>query len=175
MSLASIGIYVLMLVMKVVEVSIGTLRIVLITRGERVLGAFLGFIEVLLWIILVSTVLKDVSSDPVKVVVYAAGFALGNYAGSFIEEKLGIGNVRVEAIVLEEDGKALAGQIRDKGYAVTVMEGQGMNYKRNVLLMNIRRKDCESVVSLIKNLQQNVVITMNDIKPVYGGFGVLKR
>lgn len=174
-TMASIGFYFLMLIMKVVEVSIGTLRIVLITRGERVFGAFLGFIEVMIWIILVSTVLSDISDDPIKVVVYAAGFGLGNYVGSFIEEKLGIGNVRVEAIVMEEHGNELAGRIREKGYAVTVMEGQGMNYSRNVLLMNIRRKDCESVVSMIKALQENVVITMNDIKPVYGGYGILKR
>lgn len=171
----AIGVYALMLLMKVVEVSIGTLRIVLITRGERVLGAFLGFLEVLIWIILVSTVLTDISSDPIKVVVYAAGFGLGNYVGSILEEKLSIGNVRVEAIVLEEHGEELAIRIREKGYAVTILEGKGMNYDRKVLLMNIRRKDCQGVVGMIKSIQGNVVITMNDIKPVYGGYGILKR
>ncbi len=175
MNAVAIGVYALMLLMKVVEVSIGTLRIVLITRGERVLGAFLGFLEVLIWIILVSTVLTDISSDPIKVVVYAAGFGLGNYVGSILEEKLGIGNVRVEAIVLEEHGEELATKIREKGYAVTILEGKGMNYDRNVLLMNIRRKDCQGVVGMIKSIQGNVVITMNDIKPVYGGYGILKR
>ena len=52
-------IYFLILAAKIVEISIGTTRIVLITRGERGLGAILGFFEVLIWLVLVSTVLKD--------------------------------------------------------------------------------------------------------------------
>lgn len=175
MSMVSFGFYIMMFVMKVVEVSIATLRIVLITRGERVFGAFLGFVEVIIWIFLVSTVLSDISSDPIKVVVYAAGFGFGNYVGSRIEEKLGIGNVRVEAIVMEEHGEELAKRIREKGYAVTIIEGRGMNFNRKVLIMNIRRKDHQCVVAMIKEMQENVVITINDIKPVYGGYGILKR
>ncbi len=167
--------YLAILITKIIEVSIGVTRIVLITRGERALGAFLGFIEVIIWIVLVSTVLVNVTEDPIKVVVYAAGFALGNYVGSLLEQKLGIGNVRVEVIVKEDHGKQLADRIREKGYAVTVLTGKGMSFDRNVLLMNIRRKDYSSVVGMIKKLQENVVITVNDIKPVYGGYGTLKR
>ena len=171
----NILLYLVILIVKIIEVSIGTIRIVLITRGERVFGACLGFIEVVIWIVLVSTVLNDVTGDPIKVVVYAVGFALGNYVGSVVEEKLGIGNIRIEAIVREIDGGDLADKIRKKGYAVTVLDGKGMNYDRNVLLMNIKRKDYVNVVNMIKAVQENVVITINDIKPIYGGHGILKR
>lgn len=167
--------YFAILAFKVIEVSVGTMRIVLITRGERLLGAILGFIEVGIWITVVSTVLSDIQSDPIKAIVYAAGFALGNYTGSLLEQKLGIGTVRVEAIVMQEHGDELAKSLRADGYAVTVMEGQGMNYNRHILLMNIKRKNCQDIVKAIKRCQENVVITINDIKPVYGGYGVLKR
>lgn len=167
--------YLVILVSKMIEVSIGTTRIVLITRGERVLGALLGFVEVIIWVALVSTVLSDLSSDPFKVVVYAAGFGLGNFTGSLLEQRLGIGNVRVEAIVLEIHGQKLAEDIRKKGYAVTIIDGKGMNHDRNVLLMNIKRKDYDTVVQMIQAYQENVVITITDIKPVYGGYGILKR
>lgn len=167
--------YIVILLAKVLEVSIGTTRIVLITRGERVIGACLGFVEVLIWIVLVSTVLNNVTDDPVKVVVYALGFALGNYVGSIVEQRLGIGNVRIEAIVLEIHGEELANAIRSKGYAVTIIAGHGMNYERSVLLMNIKRKDYQNVIKLIRAVQENVVITINDIKPVYGGYGILKK
>ncbi len=168
-------IYAGILIAKIIEISIGTTRIVLITRGERVLGAILGFFEVLLWVFLVSTVLKDITNDPIKVVIYALGFALGNYFGSILEQKLGIGNVRVEAIVKQVHGQDLAKKIRDKGYAVTVVEGQGMNYARHVLIMNISRKKHEEVVEMIKGLQYNVVITVTDIKPAFGGYGMLRK
>lgn len=167
--------YVIILVGKVIEVSIGTTRIVLITRGERALGAFLGFFEVTIWVCLVSSVLSNLNDDPIKIGIYALGFALGNYVGSIIEERLAIGTVRVEAIVKQKDGEELANKIREKGYAVTVMDGKGMNFDRNILLMNINRKKHREVVKMIRENQDNVVITINDIKPVYGGYGVLKR
>lgn len=171
----NILLYLVILIMKMIEVSIGVTRIVLITRGERFIGACLGFVEVIIWVGLVSTVLTNISDDPIKVVVYAAGFALGNYAGSMFEQRLGIGTVRVEAIVMEEDGQELVNQIRSKGFAVTVIEGKGMNFKRQVLLMNIKRKNYTNVVKMIREHQDNVVITINDIRPVYGGYGILKR
>ncbi|MEX1378333.1 MAG: DUF5698 domain-containing protein [Eubacteriales bacterium] len=168
-------IYLLILCAKVVEISIGVTRIVLITRGERLLGAILGFFEVLIWVMLVSTVLRDIINDPVKVVIYALGFAIGNYVGSMVEQKLGIGNVRIEAIVKEVHGQDLVKKIRAHGYAVTVIEGEGMNHSRNVLVMNIPRKNYMEVVNMIKNMQYNVVITVTDIKPVFGGYGMLRR
>jgi len=168
-------IYFLILAAKIVEISIGTTRIVLITRGERGLGAILGFFEVLIWLVLVSTVLKDIANDPIKAVVYALGFALGNYLGSIFEEKLGIGNVRIEAIVKEVHGEELARSIRNEGYAVTVMEGKGMNYTRNVLIMNIPRKNHKKVVKMIREMQDNVVITVTDIKPAFGGYWMMKK
>lgn len=168
-------IYFVIFLLKVIEVSIGTTRIVLITRGERLLGACLGFIEVVIWIFIVSTVLQDISSDPIKAVVYSIGFAVGNFVGSLLEEKLAIGNVRVEAIVMDNQGEYIANEIRNEGYAVTVLTGKGMSFDRKVLLMNIKRKDYSHVVEMIKSVQENVVITINDIKPVYGGHGILKK
>ena len=168
-------IYIFILVFKVIEVSIGTTRIVLITRGERVLGAIIGVVEVLIWIALVSTVLSNVTEDPIKVVVYAIGFGIGNYVGSLFEQKLGIGNVRLEVIISKENGELITCILRDQGFAVTVIEGKGMSCDRNILLMNIRRKNHHEVIELIKGLHENVVITINDVRPVYGGYGVLKR
>lgn len=60
----NILLYTAILLLKIVEVSIGTMRIVLITRGERIYGALLGFIEVILWVTIISTVLKNVTDDP---------------------------------------------------------------------------------------------------------------
>ena len=76
-----------------------TLRIVLITKDERTKGAIIGFFEVILWVILVSTVLTNITADPTKVVVYALGFAVGNFVGSKFENYLAIGTTNIEAIV----------------------------------------------------------------------------
>lgn len=168
-------IYICIFIAKTIEVSMGTTRMVLITRGERLFGAILGFFEVILWVILVSTVLTNVTEDPIKVVVYALGFAAGNYVGSLFEQYLGIGNVRIEVIVMNHHGYELVDKIRSNGYAVTVIEAKGMQCERQVLIMNIKRKNYIKVVDMIKQFQGDSVITINDIKPIYGGYGLIKK
>ena len=171
----TIVLYLIILVGKMIEVTMATTRIVLITKGEKLKGAIIGFFEVIIWAILIANVLKDITADPIKLVIYSIGFSLGNYLGTTFEQKLGFGTVRIESIVKEEHGATLARELRNNGFAVTVIEGQGKDYKRNVLIMHIKRKRTEEAVSLIKNLQGNVVITVNEIKPVYGGYGILKK
>jgi uncharacterized protein YebE (UPF0316 family) len=167
--------YLIVFFAKIIEVSLMTIRVVLITRGERLIGAIIGFFEVIIWIIIVSKVLSDISSDPFKIIAYAGGFAVGNYVGSWIEEKLGIGMAEVQAIVLKEHGKGLAEAIREQNFAVTVVEGQGKNFPRNILFMYVRRKRIKGLVGLIQNNQVNAVITISEAKPVYGGFKMLRK
>lgn len=167
--------YVMILVLKTIEVSMATLRIVLITKDERLKGAFIGFFEVVLWVILVSTVLTNITEDPVKILVYAFGFAIGNFVGSLLENKLAIGNTNIEAIVKKEHGKQLSILLRQMGLAVTAVEAYGMNNKREILYMHVPRKKVKETVALIKSFQHNVVITVNDIKPVYGGYRIIRK
>jgi uncharacterized protein YebE (UPF0316 family) len=168
-------IYLLILIVKIFEITLSTTRIVLITKGERLKGAVIGFVEVIIWVILVSTVLVDVSNDPIKVFIYALGFALGNYIGSMVEEKIGIGTARVEIIVKEEHGGELVDNIRQHGFGVTLLQGEGMNYRRNVLISHIKRKRSKEFIDIVRSYQDNVVITISEIKPIYGGYGILKR
>lgn len=166
--------YVAILLAKVAEVALMTVRVVLITKGERKIGALIGFVEVLLWIYIVGAVLKDISADPIKAVVYAIGFSLGNYYGSKLEEKLGIGSSEVKAIVQDEHGPELVDHLRKQGFAVTVVEGKGKNFARHVLFMYVKRKRVKEVVDHLTSVQENVVITVSDTKPVYGGYLVRK-
>ncbi len=103
-------------------------------------------------------------------VVYALGFALGNYFGSKLEERLGIGVSEIKAIVKAEHGPEAVGHLRDQGYAVTVVEGQGKELERHILFMYVKRKRVKAVVEQLTQVQQNVVITVSDTKPVYGGY-----
>jgi len=168
-------IYGFILVFKTIEVSMATLRIVLITKDERLKGAIIGFFEVMIWVILVSTVLTNITQDPIKVVIYALGFAIGNYSGSKIENFIAIGTSNIEAIVLKEHGKQLSRDLRAHGFAVTAVNAYGMNSEREILYIHLPRKKVREAVALIKSLQTNVVITINDIKPIYGGYRMLRK
>lgn len=167
--------YLFILIAKIVEVSLMTVRVVLITKGERKIGALIAFFEVSIWVTLVSTVLSNVTEDPLKVVVYALGFSLGNYLGSRIEEKIGIGLSEVQIIVKQEHGTELASKLREDGYAVTVLEGEGKNLPRNILILFIQRRRTKWLIRRVNEIQDNAVITIKDTKPVYGGYGMLRK
>lgn len=168
-------VYAFILVAKILEVSLSTIRIVLITKGERLIGAVIGFFEVLLWVFVASSVIKDIATDPFKGVVYALGFGIGNYVGSWIEEKIGLGLSEVQVIVKEEHGNELAEKLRLENYAVTLIRGEGKNFDRYILLMFVARKKVPEVIRQIRTVQDNAVITVSDTKPIYGGYGILKK
>lgn len=168
-------IYALILFAKIVEVSLGTVRTVLITKGERKIGAAIGFFEVLLWMYIAANVLTNITSDPLKAVFYALGFALGNYFGSMIEEFIGIGLSEIVVIVKDEHGGPLSEYLRRKNFAVTMVEGIGMSKSRRMLFLFTQRKRVKEAVTLIKEKQANAVITVSETKPLYGGYGLLRK
>lgn len=166
--------YFLILFAKIIEVSLMTLRIVFITKGERKIGAIVAFVEVTMWIFIVTFVMNDLMADPFKAVFYALGFAIGNYIGSLVEEKIGMGLSQVQIIVKEEHGKQLADDLRDEGFAVTLVHGEGKNFERNILFMYVKRKRVKLLLETVKSCQENAVITVMDTKPLYGGYGIRK-
>jgi uncharacterized protein YebE (UPF0316 family) len=174
-SIHPIVLYILIFVVKSFEVSLATVRIVLITKGERLKGATIGFFEVIIWVVIAATVLTNVTDDPFKVVVYAAAFALGNFSGSKIEGKMALGTVNIEAIVKKIHGKKLSIELREMGFAVTAVDAYGRDDRKEILYMHIPRKRTQEIIDVIKSYQKDVVITVNDIRPVYGGHGILRK
>lgn len=166
--------YLLIFFAKVIEVSLMTVRIVLITKGERKIGAIIAFLEVVLWLVIVTNVLDNLMDDPAKAVFYALGFAVGNYMGSLLEQKLGIGLSQVQIIVKAECGIELAQALRNEGYAVTLVLGEGKNFERYILFMYVKRKRVKHLLEIAKNNQNDAVITVMDTKPLHGGFGIRK-
>ncbi len=105
---------------RVMDVSLGTLRIIFIARGRRKVAPLLGFFEVLIWIVVVSQVIQNLHS-PLAFVAYAAGFATGNYVGMWIEDKLAIGTLVVRVIVAQEAAQLMK-RLHDAGYGVTSVD-----------------------------------------------------
>ncbi len=173
--MSGIVLYLLIFIVKVFEVSLATLRIVLITKDERIKGAAIGFFEVIIWVLVVSAVLQNITEDPFKIVVYALGFAVGNYVGSLLENKLAIGVTNIEVIAHKNHGKRLAKHLRGNGLAVTSVNAYGMNDKREILYLHVPRKQVKQTVNKIRTFQEDVVITINDIKPVYGGYKLHRK
>lgn len=156
---------------KILEVTVSTIRIVLINRGERVKGTFIAFFEVLLWLLITGTVLTGFQDDWLRVLVFALAFACGNYLGSWMEDKLAFGLCSVQVIVPDgEESRKLASELRANNFAVTQICGKGKDGERELMLLHIKRKRILQAVGIIRQSLENAVIVVNDAKVVYGGF-----
>lgn len=167
--------YILIFALKYIEVAISTFRIVIVTKGERAKGSVIAFFEVVIWVFVAGIVLVDILEDPIKIIIYAAAFAIGNYSGSLLEERLALGTINMQAIVDRKNGVLLAQKIRDYGLAVTTVEGMGRDQKRTILYLHIPRKKVKTTIHYIKSEYPPAVITIHEIRPIYGGYHGIRK
>lgn len=172
---SNIWVYFAIFSLKFIEVTVSTLRIVIVTKGERLKGAFIAFFEVMLWVYVASLVISGITEDPIKIIIYGAAFASGNYLGSTLEEKLALGTINLQAIVSLAHGKKLVAYIRDRGYAVTSVKGEGLESEKMILYMHTPRKKVKTLMSLLREQDPSIVITIHEIRPVYGGFRNIRK
>jgi len=160
--------YLLIFFSRVVDVSLATLRTLMIVRGRRLQAALIGFFEVIIYIIALKKVVSTLD-NPFSLLAYALGFATGNYVGSFIEEKMAIGCITVQVIAKNDTGQ-LQEVLRNQGFGVTVIEGMGKKGKRNILNIILRRKDLPSLMENVKNIDEDAFIAVMDARTTYGGY-----
>ena len=165
---------ILVFLAKIVEVSLTTVRTVLITRGEKLYASMIAFVETFIWLVIIGTVLVGINEHPLRMVAYALGFACGNYIGCVLEDKLALGLMTINAIVSEKDGEALADILRAENVGVTLVEAEGLKEEKKMLILHVKRKRKCKIVKLIQNSGISAVISLMDTKTVYGGYGLRK-
>lgn len=168
--MTNVLIYLAIFAAKLVEVSLSTVRNVLVNRGEKLRGAIIGFFEVLIWIVVVSNVLDSLTEDPLKAIIYCLAFACGNYVGVIIEGKLALGTACIQAVVSEAQKDELSAALREKGFGVTIIQGQGMEQTVDVLMIYLKRKCVEEAIELIRQYGPTSMITVNDVRSLRNGF-----
>ena len=169
-TLISVLTYVAIFLAKMLEVTIATLRNVLINRGIKLLGAFIGFFEILIWVIVVNNVLSTLTDDPLKVVVYCLAFACGNYLGVTLESKMAIGISCLQAMVPGGRKDEVSALMYAHGYAATFIQAQGAATTVDILVMYLKRKKVPEVIALIRDHYPDVLITVNDVRQLKNGF-----
>jgi uncharacterized protein YebE (UPF0316 family) len=167
----SIWVYLFIFFGKILEVSVSTVRLVLINRGERTKGSILAFFDILLWVLITGTVLAGFQSDWIRLIIFAAAFSIGNFLGSWIEDKLAFGLSSVQVIVPEcEETEAVTETLRARGFAVTVLHGEGKDGKRKILMLHLKRKKIPQAMQTVRFYLKDAMIVINDAKNIFGGY-----
>jgi len=152
---------------RIIDVSLGTIRILFIARGIQTLAAILGFFEVFIWLFVISGIMKNLSS-PFYFVFYAAGFAAGNYVGIAIERHLYVGKVALR-VITREKADALLAHFKAKGFGITVVDAEGAQGPVKILYSIIQRRDLKMAIDEIKRFNPNAFYSIEDVRVVSEG------
>ncbi len=152
---------------RISDVTIGTIRIILVSRGKRNVAPFLGFFEVLIWIVVIGQLVQNLGSVT-SYLGYAAGFAAGNFIGMYIEDKLAMGSVIVR-VFMPEHGDELVTLLRSAGYGVTRFDGEGANGSVTMIFTIIKRKALKNVIYIIHSINPKAFYSIEDVRSIEAG------
>ena len=158
---------ILIFIARVADVSLGTLRIVFISQGKKKLAPLVGFFEIMIWLLAIGQIFSDLTNF-IYYFAYAGGFAMGNYLGLIIEQKISIGLLNLQLIV-KENPDELIKALKEKGYGLTTMTAEGTKGIVRLVLLVIKRKNLPKVLNIIRSINPKAFISIEQVSSVKGG------
>ena len=152
---------------RICDVTLGTIRVIFISKGVKYLAPIIGFFEVIIWLLAIGQVMNNLTNI-VAYIAYGAGFALGTFIGMLIEEKISIGLLSVR-IITKEDPAELMQYLRSQKYGVTSIDGEGATGRVKMVFTIIKRQDLGQVVGIIKEFHPNAFYSVEEVKSVAEG------
>lgn len=155
---------------RILDVSLGTIRTILLIKGHKFISSLVGFIEVAIWFAIVREALSTDDFNLWTLFAYSGGFAVGTYIGALISERFIKGNFNVQ-IITKKDQKIID-LIRENGYAVSVIDVKGKDEDKNkqMLFIEINKNNFDSLQKLVKKLDEKAFIVVNETKLVQNGY-----
>lgn len=152
----------LIMMARIVDVSLDTIRVIMVAKGYRNLAPFVGFFQSLIWLITITRIMANLDNW-FTYIGYATGFGLGTYVGMILEGKLALGYELVR-VITKRDAHDLIGGLREKGYLVTTVPGMGRDGEVGVLYIIIKRRVLREVVGVIQEYNPNAFYTIEDMR-----------
>jgi len=157
----------LIFVMRLCDVSIGTVRLILLTRGKKYYAALLGFFEVMIFILAIGQVIQN-DLSMWNVLAYCAGFAAGNIVGATLEERIALGFSCVR-VFTRDRGTELSAALRQADFGVTQMLGRGREGRVYVVETAVRRRDVPYVHRIATQMDGNAFVMVDQCRSVFQG------
>jgi len=149
---------------RIVDVTIGTLRIIFVSKGMKKLAPVMGFFEVIIWLLAITQIMQNLS-NVINYLAYGLGFALGNYVGMYLEEKISLG-YRIMRIITRRSAAELKEWLGNSNYRFTIVDGVSDWGDVNLIYVPLRRRDVPEVVNNVKRYNPHAFYTLEDIKTV---------
>jgi len=152
---------------RIVDVTLGTIRIIYISRGMKILAPIFGFFEILIWLLAIGQIMQNLS-NPLYYIAYALGFSAGNVAGIFVEERLAVGRV-ILRIITQRDATQLIDYLRSSGYGVTTVAAEGAKGPVELIFTVIDRGKIQAVIDSVHTFNPRAFYSIEDVRSVKEG------
>ena len=160
---------------KIVEITIQSLKTCMMVKGQRLKAAGLGFVECIIWGLVISTLIGSLGDDLLLLIFYCIGYATGLFLGSTIENKIALGTSNLELIASDESTEKITAYLKENDRGYTVFEGHGSKKKMNMIFVVLPRKETPQVLKEIrKSCDNKVFVAVSEVSKYAGGYGMVK-
>lgn len=158
----------LIFISRIMDVSIGTVRLIFVSKGFKYLAPLLGFFEVTIWLVAISQIMQHLN-NVMCYIAYGSGFAMGNYFGIVLEEKMSIGTVLIR-VMPKFSTEELVKHLREKHFAVTTVDVEGREGKVKMLMSIINRVHANEFIDIVNKYNPRAFYSIEDINTVKEGY-----
>jgi len=160
---------------KVIEITIQSLKTCMMVKGQRLKAAMLGFVECMIWGLVISTIISTLGDNLFLLLFYCVGYATGLFLGSTIEGKIALGTSNLQLIANDESTKLIITYLRQNKRGYTIFSGRGSTDRMNMILIVLPRREMKRVLREIRKLCNNrVFVVASDVSKYAGGYGLVK-
>lgn len=152
---------------RIIDVSLGTLRIIFVSKGEKYLAPIIGFFEVFIWVVIISQILTR-ANDLVAYLSYAAGYASGNYIGILLEQRIAYGIVLCR-IYTQKNGMELVQILNKMNFGATMTQGKGSTNEVYIIETVIDRNQMKTLEKSLTGFDQNIFYVVEDVRTRQNG------
>lgn len=158
---------ILIFLSRIADQSIGTLRLIFLSKGFRIIAPVLGFFEVIIWLLAVTQIIKHLD-NVISYVSYGLGFAAGNYIGMWLEEKISIGKV-ILRIIPRKNTTELVEFMKSRNFGVTMVDAMGSMGEVKIIFSIVNRKDLKEIIPVINKYNPHAFYSVEDVRSVREG------
>ncbi len=156
---------------RIMDVSLGTIRTIVLVKGKKILAGSIGFFEVFIWFVIVQEALNTSYTSIWIALFYSFGFACGTVIGAYISELFIVSPITLQIITTNDD---MASFLRDKGFGVSVIDVKGKDGIRSMLILETTDRRYKELMSLIRVMDEKAFVVVDEKKFVHNGFFIRK-
>jgi len=154
------------------QVLIGTVRVIMMVKGNKILAIIIGFFEAAIGLTNIILVISNAVESGINffiILFYSAGFSAGLYLGMLISQKISKDILSIRIITKHPDN-TIEDLLRVNGFGVTCYKGSGKDGNLKVLNIICQKTNLEQLKKLVYGIDKKAMLASHTIEGLSGGF-----